>query len=92
MNLNKTRKWLKENNIRAVPGDKSNGFTLMKKQDYDSRVLDILKLKQFKKIHKQRKNAVHPVLKTQETINDFLSSLEKQGKIPKKLCDELKSR
>ena len=56
----------------------------MKKQDYDSRVLDILKLKQFKKIHKQRKNAVHPVLKTQETINDFLSSLEKQGKIPKK--------
>lgn len=32
----KTRKWLKDNNIRAVPGDKSKGFTVMKKQDYDS--------------------------------------------------------
>lgn len=30
VNVDRARKWLKYNIIRAVPGDKSEGFTLMK--------------------------------------------------------------
>ena len=56
---------MKDKNIRGVLGDKSNCFTLIKKEGNEARVLEMMKLKQFKKICKQRKNTVRPILKTQ---------------------------
>ena len=48
MELVKTKKWLKQNGIKAVPGDKSNRFTLMKKTEYKMKMKDILSSQSLK--------------------------------------------
>ena len=58
-----TKKYLKEHNLLAVPFDKSIGICLMKSQAYENKLLDILKLIQFKKLEKARKNAKEFCLK-----------------------------
>ena len=48
-NLIMTKKYLKEHDLLAVPFDKGIGICLMKCQSYENKLMDILKLKQFKK-------------------------------------------
>ena len=55
-NLIMTKKYIEKHNLLAVPFDKSSGICLMKTQAYENKSMDILKLKQFKKLEKSRKN------------------------------------
>ena len=48
-NVEMTRKFLKHNDLLAVPIDKSNGFAVMKKASYQSKILTILNGQQFEK-------------------------------------------
>ena len=51
-----TKTYIKKHHLLAVPFDKGNGIRLMKYQVYANKLMDILKLKQFKKLEKSRKN------------------------------------
>ena len=55
--LDVTEKYLKEYNLSAVPFDEDTRICLIKSQAYENKLMDILKLKQFKKLEKSRKNA-----------------------------------
>ena len=55
-NINMTRKYLKENNLLAVPFDKGIGICVMKTETYHKKMDDIIKLPQFEKIEKKCKN------------------------------------
>ena len=44
-----TKKFLKDNMLLAVPMDKGNGYAIMKKSDYESKMSDVLKCRQFRK-------------------------------------------
>ena len=55
-NVIMTKKYIEKHNLLAVPFDKSSGICLMKTQAYENKSMDILKLKQFKKLEKSRKN------------------------------------
>ena len=56
-NLIMTKKYIEKHNLLAVPFDKGNGICLIKHQAYENELMDILKLKQFKRLEKSRKNA-----------------------------------
>ena len=91
-NIQKTKRYLKENDLLAVPFDKGIGICLMKREDYQKKLDDILKLPQFKKVKKKRKNAKHPVLAEEERIVDILKKLRDEGKIEQSLYKKLKPR
>ena len=62
-NLFMTKKYLKEHDLLAVPFEKGVGICLMKKDTYERKMNDILKLDQFAKLDKPRKNSKDLVLK-----------------------------
>ena len=90
-NLIMTKKYLKEHELLAVPFDKGIGNCLMKCQSYENKLMNILKLKQFKKMEKARKNAKEFFIKEEERINSVLQKLNERGKIDKKLLKSIKS-
>ena len=51
-NIMLTKKYLNKNNLLAVPFDKGVGICLMKKETYENKIDDILKLSQFEKLVK----------------------------------------
>ena len=91
-NIQLTKRYLKENDLVAVPFDKGIGICVMKRQDYHRKLDDILNLPQFEKVVNTRKNAKHPVLKEEERVVDTLKELKNQGKIDKELYKKLKPR
>ena len=80
-NITMTKKYLKDNNLLAVPFDKGIGICLMKKDTYNDKMNDILKLDQFQKDQKKRKNEKHPVLKEEERILNNPKDMLKKGEI-----------
>ena len=90
-NVIKTKEFLKENKLKAVPMDKSNGYCIMPNATYDAKMKDLLKLKQFKKLVQRRKNAMEPSLSVEEKINASLLKLKKNGKISEELYKGLHS-
>ena len=91
-NLSLTKKYLKEHDLLAVPFDKGVGICLMKKETYEKKMSDILKLDQFAKLVKPRKNSKDFVLKEEERINDALLKLRNEGAISEELYDQMKSK
>ena len=89
-NLALTRKYLKDNDLQAVPFDKGIGICLMKRQTYEAKLSEILSLPQFVKEKQTRKNAKHPVIKEHERICSSLLDLNKKGKIDDELYEKLK--
>ena len=87
-----TSKYLKENDLVAVPFDKGVGICIMKRSTYNEKLDAILQLPQFEKHHKPRKNAKHPVLKEQERVVDILKELRDAGSIELSLNRKLKPR
>ena len=87
-----TKKYLKDNNLLAVPFDKGVGICIMKKETYFEKMSKILELPQFKKYVKPRKNAKNPVLKEEERVQDILKNLLESGKIDAALHNQLKPR
>ena len=87
-----TKKYLKQNNLLAVPFDKGIGICVMKREDYESKLDNIINLPQFEKITSTRKNAKHPVLKEEERIITTLKRLHEEDNISAELFDKLKPR
>ena len=86
-----TKKYLKNQNLLAVPFDKGTGICLMKSQAYEEKLMDILKLKQFQKVEKARKNSKEFCLKEQERINTVLEELNERGKVDEQFLKSIKS-
>ena len=89
-NIELTRKYLKENELVAVPFDKGIGICIMKADIYNDKLTEILNLPQFEKLMSKRKNEKHPVLKEEERIISLLKVLRDDGKISNLLYDKLK--
>ena len=90
-NLLMTKRYLKENNLLAVPFDKGTGICVMKIDTYKEKLMDILNLPQFEKVIQTRKNAKDPILKEEQRINDTLQRLNKEGKVNDELYAQVKS-
>ena len=88
-NIQLTKRYLKENNLLAVPFDKGVGVCLMKKDAYNEKLSTILNLPQFEKVIQTRKNAKHPLLKEQERITEELKTLKANQKIDEDLYQKL---
>ena len=54
-----TKKYLKEENLLAIPFDKGIDICLMKKETYDNKMNTIITVPQFEKVVKKRKNTKH---------------------------------
>ena len=85
-----TKKYLKDNDLLAVPFDKGIGICLMKKDKYHNKMCDIINLPQFEKVIKVRKNQKHPLLKEEERIQKTLKNLLDENKIGKILYDRMR--
>ena len=85
-----TQKYLKNNNLIAVPFDKEVGICLMSIESYNQKLGEILKLPQFEKMTKQRTNAKEFVLKEEEDIVKCLKELLNEEQISQKAFDMLK--
>ena len=85
-----TQKYLKNNNLIAVPFDKGVGICLMSIESYNQKLGEILKLPQFEKMTKQRTNAKEFVLKEEEDIVKCLKELLNEEQISQKAFDMLK--
>ena len=88
-NYVKTLKYLKAHKLRAVPCDKANAFMVMSDEAYQERMKKIINGKEFVKYSKPRANAINPLLKSEDDINNELKSLMKKGKISEELYKEL---
>ena len=86
-----TRKFLKDNDLLAVPMDKGNGFGVINKHLYADKVKDVLKCNQFTKVSKMRKNGKDPTLKEEERFNSELKDLLKDGLINEEFYGDMRS-
>ena len=86
----KTKQFLKDNDLLAVPFDKGIGYCVMPRTTYEQKLDPIIQLPQFKKYVDNRKNAKHPILKEEERVVEVLNNLKKEGKISEDLFKELK--
>ena len=85
-----TQKFLKENDLRAVPFDKGIGFCVMDNQTYEKKLDPIIDLPQFEQHVDSRKNAKNAIIKEEERIVNVLTQLKRDGKISESLFEELK--
>ena len=90
-NLIMTKRYLKDNNLLAIPFDKGTGICIMKKETYREKLRDILNLEQFEKVVPGRKNAKDAILKQEECINKTLADLHQSNKISEVLFEKVKS-
>ena len=91
-NIQMTKKYLKDNDLLAVPFDKGIGICIMKKTTYNNKMEAIINLPQFDKMERKRKNEKHPVLKEEERIVNILKVLKEEGKISEELYETLRPR
>ena len=85
-----TRRYLRENNLLAVPFDKGIGICVMDQDTYNRKLDAIINLPQFEKETHKRKNEKHPVLKEEERIVQMLKKLKSENKIKESLYEKLK--
>jgi len=84
-NIQMTKRYLKENQLIAVPFDKGIGFCIMSIESYNNKLYDIIQLPQFVKVLPKRKNEKHPILKEEERIVKILKQLKEGNKISEAL-------
>ena len=89
-NVMLTSRYLKENDLLAVPFDKGIGICIMSKETYRKKLKTIMDLPQFQKVMNLRKNAKNPILKEEERINAALKTLFDTGKLSKDVYNKLK--
>ena len=87
-----TKRYLKDNDLLAIPFDKGVGICVMKKQTYHSKLDQIISLPQFEKVFPARKNAKHPVFKEEENIISTLKDMKANGEIDDTLYQQIKPR
>ena len=84
----KTRKYLKENGLLAVPFDKRVGSCVMKKETYVKKLKDLLQAEQFS----ERKNVTGSVIiKIKKDINKQLLAMKKMDENSEVLYTRLRS-
>ena len=89
-NVDMTKKYLKENNLLAIPFDKGIGICIMKKEMYESKLDAIINLPQFEEVVSTRKNAKHPMVKEEERVVTTLQRLRDNESISEELYGKLK--
>ena len=89
-NIQMTRRYLRENNLMAVPFDKGIWICIMDQNTYNNKLDAIIRLPQFEKETQKRKNEKHPVLKGEERIVRTLKKLKEENKIDESLYEKLK--
>ena len=85
-----TRKYLKENNLVAIPFDKGIGICLMTVSTYNNKLKEITNLSQFEKILPKRKNEKNPIVKEEERIIAAIKRLKESDKISDVLFKKFK--
>ena len=88
-NVMLTNKYLKENDLLAVPFDKGIGICVMSKETYTSKIKAVTDLPQFEKYIDKRSNARHPVFIEEDRVCNKLEELYKQNKFSKVIYDRL---
>ena len=91
-NLTMTQRYLKQNDLLGVPFDEGVGICLMKRDTYQRKMDDILKLDQFEKLVYPRKNSIEWTRKEEERINKTLKELHTQGEIGDELLTKILSK
>ena len=89
-NITLTKKYLKNNNLLAVPFDKGIGICVMKAEQYRRKLEKILQLPQFKKVVNTRKNAKNPILKEEDRVINILKDMKEKNHIDDKLYKKLR--
>ena len=89
-NITMTKKYLKDNNLLAIPFDKGIGICVMKKEEYSKKLNTILQLPQFEKVSITRKNGMNPILKEEQRIIELLKGMKSRGEIDDALYKKLK--
>ena len=86
--VEKTRKYLKDNGLLAVPFDKGVGFCIMRKQTYESKLESLLQSAQFVK-----KDATtdEVILKIEKELNKELLAMNKRDEISDHLYSKMRS-
>ena len=72
-NVQLTRRYLKDNDLVAVPFDKGTGICVMNVNVYQEKLMNILKSLQFQKLVPKRKSEKHPVVKEEERVIALLN-------------------
>ena len=86
--VEKTRKYLNDNGLLAVPFDKGFGFCIMSKQTYESKLESLLQSAQFVK-----KDATtdEVILKIEKELNKELLAMNKRAEISDQLYSKMRS-
>ena len=86
--VERTRKYLKDNGLLAVPFDKGVGFCIMRKQTYESKLDSLLQSAQFVK-----KDATtdEMILKIEKELNKELIAMNKRDEISDQLYSKMRS-
>ena len=87
--VEKTRKYLKDNGLLAVPFDKGVSFYIMRKQTYDLKLESLLQFAQFEK-----KDATtdEVILKIEKELNKELPAMNKRDEIGDQLYSKMRSK
>ena len=87
--VEKTRTYLKDNGLLAVPFDKGFGFCIMRKQKCESKLESLLQSAQFVK-----KNATtdEVILKIEKEFNEELLAMNKRDEISGQLYSKMRSK
>ena len=86
--VEKTRKYLKDNGLLAVPFDKGVSFCIMRKQTYESRLESLLQSAQFVK---KDASTDEVILKIEKEINKELLAMNKRDEISDQLYSKRRS-
>ena len=85
--LNKVRKFLKENRLKAVPFDKGVGFCIMTEETYWQKLESLMDGPQFE----EKTVKEDPTQRLETNMNKKLTQLYKDGKITKTFCENSRS-
>ena len=85
-----TKKYLKDNNLLAIPFDKGIWICVMKKEGYSKKLNTILQLPQFEKVTITRRNGLNPILKEEQRVVKILKDMKSRGEINSTLYKKLK--
>ena len=83
----KVNRYLKKENVKAVPFDKGAGFCLLTSEQYGERLTDILRGPQFLELPRQKEE---PLIKSEKALNAKMMTLYKQ-KISKEHYESMRS-
>ena len=86
--LNRVNKLLRKMCVKAVPFDKGQGFCLMRSDDYDSKLKQLLACQQFEKV--TASSSKNPVYKTESALNCILKKMKDNGDLPDELYQKFR--